>query len=296
MPSRHSFRVRSRGYRRLLASGLLAAGFVVSTASHAYSVGADVGVSALTPNFLDGFDSQHDNVGPVTATLHKQEYFSGVFQKFAYDGLGVARADFTSLGTSSRVKLIDYTPLRFDSSQLLQSVAQFDDDITVPGSGAGFFEMTFSLSGSESISGPSPIAGGVFFNANINFLGGVTLNSFPLRILPQGIVTTGLVPVTLGVPFHVVAFLQTTIETVSADPALLGGTYTAEIDYLHTAALTGVQAYDQDRNPLSSFTTLSGSGTNYAAISSVPLPAVLWLVMASMAGLLRCRRASVSHT
>ncbi len=274
-------------YPILIAALCIAVAFVVVAPAHASNLSVYAGVSALQPGFLNAFDAQSDAIGPVTATLHKQEYFLGVFQDFAYDGFGVASANYTALGASSRLRLTDYTPLRFGGSQLFQSGAQFDDDITVAGSGPGFFEMTFNLSGSAARSDPGPVGGGVFFNANINFIGGVTLNSFPSGALPQGVVTTGLIPITLGVPFHVVAQLVTSIVTLESSPAFNGGSFTAQIDYLNTAAITGVQAYDAQRNPLPSFTTDSVSGTNYAAISSVPLPGGVWLLALSIVTLFR---------
>jgi hypothetical protein len=270
-------------------AGLAAVALGFGADGQAALVTADVGIAALEPDFLDDFSHHESAVGPVSSFLEKQEYFRGGLGLFAYHGIGTASASYLSLGASSRVILNDYTSLEYDSTQLIQSVAQLNDDITVPGSGPGFFELKFHLSGNGGSSNPSLILGGVFFNANINFLGGVTLNSFSLGFLPQGDVTTGLIPITLGVPFHITAQLQTTVQSLGpgSDP----GPIDAGIFYGNTAALTGVQAYDSDRNPLESFTVLSDSGTDYLNIPMVPEPAAAFLLApAAVAALRRTRK------
>jgi hypothetical protein len=277
---------------------LLAAELFASVPAEAGVLQADVNTAnALIPNFINESSHHTGTTGTAASSLDKLAYarFHGNVLFFGYHGTGTASASFPSLGASSEVILNDFSNLEYNSSTILASAAQADDDITVPGSGPGFFQLLFHLSGS-GFSTSSLIEGGVFFSASAGS-GGVSVNSFALGFLPTGDLQTPLAPITFGVPFHIRTFLETSIEIVGAgtDP----GPIDAGIFYGHTAAITGVNVFDANGAPLRSFTILSDSGTDYAhpqSGSAVPEPSsiILWGIAAlclTIGSLRRRRRA-----
>jgi hypothetical protein len=64
----------------------------------------------------------------------------------------------------------------------------------------------------------------------------------------------------------------------------------AEADFSHTMILSGVNARDGSGNPLSNFSVIGDSGTNYLDVQSVPEPASIVLLMSGTALLFFGRR------
>jgi len=244
---------------------------------------------ALIPSYINESSYHESTTGTASSILDKEAYAyytAGQVLHFGYHGIGTASADFLKLGASSHVILNNYSSLQYGSNTLLLSQAQVADDITVPGSGPGFFQLHFHLSGSASTSNANVIEGGVLFSSSIDSQAGLSVNSFALGFLPTGDLQTDLVPITFGVPFHIDAFLQTSVVTGSSAEDV--GPIDAGIFFGNTAAITGVDVFDADRIRLTSFTILSDSGTDYVHI--VPEPGTTALADFSCVALFVLRR------
>jgi hypothetical protein len=260
---------------RSLSVGLVL--LLLSSASQAALMQADVGISCFTPNFLDEFRHAEGTIGIQSVLLDRVER--------AYHGTGTASASgFVALGTSTLVLLESYTPLSYDSTQLMQSTAQVDDMVTVAGSGPGFVQYTFNLSGSASNSHPDLIRSGMFFNAFIAGDSRITLNSFSLGFYPTGDFVTALIPITFGTPFQHLLFLQTSVEAVGSatdQVSIISGIF-----YGDTVKLTALAVFDQNGDPIAAPVITSDSGTAYP----VPEPATMSLLAVGLGGLLFRRK------
>ena len=234
-----------------------------STTSRAV-VTANVHVSALIPNLLDRTDEHIAASGSVSAALDVEAYYQN--PNFNYHGTGTASATQLTLGSSSQVILNNYTFEAYDDSRLIVAIAQLDDDITIAGSGPGYFEMSFHLSGNGADSDPLIVQAGVIFSGGIAALGGFNLNSFSLGYMPLGDISTGPVLIEFGVPFHIIAQVYTTVEVFGAGPDV--GPIISGVYYGNTAAMTGVQVFDAEGIAMDSFSILSASGTDYLNIES----------------------------
>jgi hypothetical protein len=294
---------------RALAVGVaLAAAELCGTAPAQAGSLLQAGVStgnALVPSFINESSYHTGTTSTAASGLDVEAYaaYPGGVLTFGYHGDGRASADFLKLGAASHLILNNYDNLEYNSNSLFMSTAQSDDDLTVPGSGTGFFQLFFHLSGAGGSTNVGLIGGGVFFAATITTpeggLGDVRRISFDVLHLPTGDLQTPLVPITFGVPFHIRDILQTSIVTTGGGEDV--GPIDAGIFYGHTAAMTGVKVFDASGAELSSFTILSDSGTDYAHIGAeanvVPEPSSL--VMSSiMLGLFGtgwfCRRLKQS--
>lgn len=270
----------------IVVVALIAAEMCVIVPAQAAFLVANVTTSpALMPSFINESSYHTGTTGTASSILDVQAYPfypGGVGPIFGYHGIGTASADFLKLGASSRVILNNFSPSSYASNTLILSQAQADDDITVPGSGPGFFQLLFHLSGSAASSNASLMQGGVFFTSSIGSQTGVNVNSFSLGFLPTGDLQSSLVPITLGVPFHIRGFLQTSMVVVGSGDDV--GPIDAGIFFGNTAAITGVNVFDANGTQLTSFTILSDSGTDYAHIVAEPqgVPAPSTIVMLSL--------------
>jgi hypothetical protein len=256
-------RHRCRVAVALALSGILIATWAsaICSQAHASNVLASVVVSSLEPDFLDEFSIHQSPTGSVSSFLDVQ----GIPNYPGFHATGTAATAFLSLGASSQVLLASYYPAAYDSTTLTSSTAAMDDMATIPGSGPGFVQFDFNLSGSEAASHRNFMRGDVYFRMTAGTNPGntgLTVTSTPSS-LPLGNFQTPLMPIIFGQAFPLYATLITSINTVS--PMNHDGAMTAGIFYGNTVSFTGMHVYDANSDPVSSFSIASDSGTNYAA-------------------------------
>lgn len=262
---------------------------LVSGASHAALMTADVAISCFEPDSLDESRYAEGTIGTQSVLLDRLEgaFYTGTTLHYRYHGTGTAAASgFVAVGTSTQVILEDYSPLSYDSSTLMGSTAQVDDMVTVAGSGPGFIQYTFNLSGMAANSNPSLIRSGLFFNAFIAGDSQITLNSFSLGYYPTGDFVTAMIPITFGTPFRYFLQLQTFVQAVASDTD--PGPIISGIFYGDTARLTALAVFDQNGNPIAAPVITSDSGTTY----NVPEPASALVLLAGTGLLALVRRGS----
>jgi hypothetical protein len=238
---------------------------IVSQA-HASNVLASVVVSSLEPDFLDEFSVHQSPTGSVSSYLNVE----GIPNYPGFHATGTASAAFLSLGASSQVLLTSYYPAAYDNTTLTSSTAVVDDMATIAGSGPGFVQFDFNLSGSEAASHRNFMRGDVYFRMTAGTdpgNTGITVTSTPSS-LPVGSFQTPLMPIIFGQPFPLSSTLMTSINKVS--PENHDGAMTAGIYYGNTVSITGVHVYDANSIELTSFTIVSDSGTNYAVPPPLP--------------------------
>lgn len=267
-----------------LVVAMLGSLLLVAAPVRAAMVTSNVAVSALEPDFLDSFSVHNSPSGPVSSFLNVE----GIPNYPGFHATGTSVAGFGSLGVSAQLLTPNYAPAGFDSGTLIRSQATFGDQLTIPGSGTGFVEFQFNLSGSAANSHSDVLRSFMNFVVSVAGNSRIALSSGALGFYPTGTFSTGLVPITFGVPFSFDGYLDGSVDGMTAD--LYEGSVVSGIFYGNTAALVGMQAYDANQLPLGSFAVTSDSGINYAAL--VPLPAMtLPFGLALLGALIGGRRA-----
>lgn len=167
-----------------------------------------------------------------------------------------------------------------------ESTALFEDTITLLGGTSGtlgFLELTFDITGSALEDGSGSALGSMRFFFEGFLVGNQTI--------------TGATTITATVPFLFGTAGELGISlTASASAALSptsGTSFTADVDFLNTATLLGVQVLDENKNVLPGGRVESSSNLTYPSLSaSAPEPATLALLGAGLATFAVRRRRS----
>jgi hypothetical protein len=213
-----------------------------------------------------------------------------------------ARASYLTLGASASGQYVG--PLGTNTpAAVVNSLARFEDTLTIPGSGQGLIAYTFALSGflnaGESFSG-LPESGPLlpFAQASLSLsqgpstaeLGGAIgffegPGQFFDVLVNQQTFVTQLLPFTFGTPFALRVDLKASVnfdifKAFSPEQIVALGIIQEQADasanFFDTAQLTGIQVFDADGNPIPDFTIQADSGTQYPL--GVPEPDTITLL------------------
>lgn len=202
-----------------------------------------------------------------------------------YFSTQTTRAVFDAdLELGAALTLDAFSPI-FHEGVTAQAVAWFSDMVTLEGGDngtTGFLELSFALSGSSFGSG------GEFEQAFafMRFFG----TGSPITVGTTGPTTVKVeVPLTFGVETELRMFLSAFAESHIGPSS--GTTFTANVDFLSTATLLGVQVLDANKNVLPDGQVTSASNLTYPALS-VPEPGTLALLAAGLGAFIVRRRRS----
>jgi hypothetical protein len=212
-----------------------------------------------------------------------------------------ARASYLTLGASASGQYVG--PIGVNTpAAVVNSLARFEDTLTIPGSGQGLIAYTFALSGflhvSETVASFSGAELKPFALASLSLSQGRTTDELgdatgffegPDQIYDvtanQQTFVTQLLPFTFGEPFDLRVDLHASVnfdifKAFSLDQILALGITQEQADasanFFDTAQLTGIQVFDADHNPISDFTIQADSGTQYPL--GVPEPGAITLL------------------
>jgi len=146
------------------------------------------------------------------------------------------------------------------------------DNLTIAGSGNGFFDMTISEHGSfSSIGGPgATVDGEVVDELQISPNDGSSIRECAVLIANAS--CTVEVPVVFGSSFFFRDFFDVQVT------AFLG-TASIEADFIHTANLGDFQVFDANHNLITDPTIISESGFDYSQLEPVPEPDTLAIII-----------------
>jgi hypothetical protein len=151
---------------------------------------------------------------------------------------------------------------------VLNGLSNFDDTYTVSGGQvgtSGTMTATFTINGSSASS--LGFAGVVMFAIE-----GSTYSNDCGQLTGPGTITCTGIPIIYGQGTNILFQMSTIINGVSWTA---GSSATA--NYANTATLTGIAVYDAADSPISNFSIVSGSGTEYTSDGVVPEPSAFGL-------------------
>jgi hypothetical protein len=242
------------------------------------------------------------NIGTTPATsqtnLNNAGYLGAA--NGTYSGAASASANFGSLRVSADGALTGPEPANGVAESIGLAIA--DDTINIP-AGTGFMELQYTFNGGLSQSANDVASGDIAVQVQV---GSVTQEIF------YGLISEGAAgafgPNGVGVPGCVTgtdnfectnALISTTMLPVTpgmgvtfdlglmVSTDLLGGP--SSVDPSPGMSLTGIELFDANGNPISTFSITSGSGAVYGAnglvsepVSSVPEPAMAWVLASGL--------------
>jgi hypothetical protein len=246
--------------------------------------------------------SIQDNIatkGPLTST----NTVAATVGEGSYTGSSSASSNYGSLGVAAHGNLIGVTNT-FGVAQA-GGFALFNDDLTftsptLTNGSSGHVVYTFTISGALTTPVPTPpfasqnlaelairqdafrqsIFTATTYPDRATILGNPSYPGFTLSpgsIQGSGQFSTVAIPVTLGTAEKL------TVGLAAVSYPATGATLDAHLN----AVLSGIAFYDPSNNLLTNFSIRSASGAVYSAngVSSVPIPATVWLFSSMLAGL-----------
>ena len=236
--------------------GLAIPQHAMATPVYAY-VGGDISSNDangnISANGADIYDAPGTS-GSTTLTTDNWSYIcpAAVCAGYAFSGGGTGRVDAGVLGAESHVSVYGTPPIGLLEGAF--SYASFDDGLTITGgSGSGVLLLNWAVHGSLSNSNGINSSAGTLDMFDSNAPNGV-YSSLNGRLLPPGSepsfggesgspdgTANFLLPFTFGTPFYISPLLYADsvfYQAYNTTP------YTAETDFLDTAALTSALVYD----------------------------------------------------
>jgi hypothetical protein len=212
---------------------------------------------------LQAFGAEVTGVGPTTWAGDANSGTGIALASLQY-GLIHLYSSVVRVGSSSRTDLPDY---RFRA----YAYGRFTDTITIdaPGrtgeTGMTTFDLMVTAAAVESGSGVTTMAHALIWVKEIGAAG----YAYSGNVETQLIDTTAPISFTYGVPF---SFYM----AVGANATLYGvAEGSDEVNMLNSAALSGVNVFDGQGNPVTDYTLTAASGFSYAP--AVPEPATAWI-------------------
>jgi hypothetical protein len=186
--------------------------------------------------------------------------------------VGVGRAGFASANSNA----LGASASSGSTIAIVDSIAQFTDQVTFSqsGTGTGFLGFRESLDGTITGAGGGAQAFGKFSVSYNDTTGCIVQTS---QNGPFDSSCFAFVPVTFGVSQQITLF-------GSLEASAKFGAFTVA-DFSHTAEISAVDLYDANKNLIGPVELIGASGTVYGSAPSVPEPSSLVLLGTGLLGL-----------
>jgi hypothetical protein len=220
-----------------------------------------VSLNVVIPDLISGPGLSCGAAGGASQSCTFNGTVQGAYAPAMVNGTETATASFGSLVFHNGIVTSGYQVGYLRSFTIAVNMS-FSDTLEVGGyTGSGFLKIPVDTTG-------------LFFDQNLITVNGSGFDAF----------VVGLVPFTAGQPVDLNA---TFFGTTQRDGTIENGNSTV------SATMGPITVLDQNNNPISNYELISGSGTAYAAIGSVPEPGSVVLAgtaFIACAGIERRRR------